>query len=175
MSCVQQGNHQCFTILVERHTKMFYSASYRICQNRDMAEDVVQDSFVKLWHKPTLWHSNKKAKFTTWFYRIVVNQSIDAMRKNKKTRHINEYDHVIATTQVQQQDQQSAMEDMEQQQWLENAIQSLPERQKIALNLCIYEDISQKEAAHIMSISVKALESLLSRAKATLKTMREKG
>ena len=52
---------------------------------------------------------------------------------------------------------------------LERAIQNLPERQKAALNLCFYEGFSNKEAAEILEIGIKALESLLMRAKKTLK------
>ena len=52
---------------------------------------------------------------------------------------------------------------------LERAIQALPERQKAALNLCFYEGLSNKEAADILGVGVKALESLLMRAKTTLR------
>ena len=61
------------------------------------------------------------------------------------------------------------MEQAQQEQMLEDAIQELPERQKLALNLCFYEGLSNKEAAEIMEVGVKALESLLMRAKAGLK------
>ena len=53
---------------------------------------------------------------------------------------------------------------------LEEAIQSLPERQQTALNLCYYQNLPQKDAAEIMGVGLKALESLLSRAKAGLKS-----
>lgn len=61
------------------------------------------------------------------------------------------------------------MYEKEKQGALEGAIQSLPERQKTALNLCFYEGLSNREAADIMGVSVKALESLLVRAKGALK------
>ena len=51
---------------------MFYAASYRMVMNKEEAEDVVQEAFLKLWDRPTIWKRDKNAKFTTWFYKIVM-------------------------------------------------------------------------------------------------------
>ena len=69
-------------------------------------------------------------------------------------------------------DRMSAIEQMvmnERQELLEKAIMKLPERQRVALNLCFFEGLSNKEAAYILGVGVKAVESLLMRAKASLK------
>lgn len=162
---VQDADHSAFSILVTRHTRMFYAAAYRMYPYQDEAEDIVQEAFMKLWNRPEIWKADKGAKFTTWFYRVVTNQAIDFARKIKNTKGSEVLDRITDKTA----NQQEVMEQAQQEQMLEDAIQELPERQKLALNLCFYEGLSNKEAAEIMEVGVKALESLLMRAKAGLK------
>lgn len=164
------ADHEAFSELVGRHTKMFYAAAYRMCANQNDAEDIVQDAFLKLWQRPEAWQPDRAAKFTTWFYRVVTNLSIDHMRKAKKTQNTKGSDH-LERIKDSGSNQQELLERHEQHDNLERAIQALPERQKVALNLCFYEGLSNKEAAEIMEIGVKALESLLIRAKAGVKTI----
>ena len=127
----------------------------------DAAEDVVQDAFVKLWRKPGSWDAEKGAKFTTWFTRVVTNTALDHLRKKRPDADTDQVesaqDKKDFTQEIEMSEQQAA---------LEEAIQSLPERQQMALNLCFYDEMSNKDAAEMMDIGVKALESLLMRAKA---------
>lgn len=162
---IQSGDQQAFSELVQRHTEKFYALAYRTCGDQNMAEDVVQEAFLKLWRKPQSWKADKGAKFTTWFYRVVVNQAHDFGRKKKSEYGADDLD-IYADTSV---GADIKLQQNEQQEQLENAIQALPERQKTALSLCFYEELSNKEAAEIMGVGVKALESLLMRAKAALK------
>lgn len=165
MTLIQKGDHEAFTLLVKRYTRMFYAAAYRMCSDQDMAEDIVQDAFLKLWNNPDLWDSARGAKFSTWFYRVVTNQAIDTMRKIKNTKGSD----VLERMSDDRDSQHDVLEDAEEQAIMEEVIQTLPERQKIALNLCFYEGLSNKEAAEILGVGVKGLESLLMRAKAGLR------
>ena len=165
MLLIQKQDHEAFTLLVERHTGRFYAAAFRMLGNEMQSEDIVQDAFLKIWNKPTLWKKGKGAKFTTWFYRIITNMCIDVIRKKK--REVS--GEVVESLSDQRKTQQQVMEDRQREEGLESAIQALPEKQKAALNLCFYEGLSNKEAADIMGVGVKALESLLMRAKAGVK------
>ena len=160
-----EGDHRAFADLVERHTLMFFAAAYRVCGDAIQAEDIVQDAFLKFWAKPQGFDASKGVKFTTWFYRVVTNVAIDAMRKKKP--HVS--DDVVNFMADQKALADETMVMNEEQAALEAAIQDLPERQKIALNLCFYEGLSNKDAAEIMGVGGKALESLLMRAKKSLK------
>jgi RNA polymerase sigma-70 factor (ECF subfamily) len=162
---VQHGNQQAFATLVNRHVKKFHAAAYRMCGDVQESEDIVQEAFLKLWNKPQMWDSSRGAKFSTWFYRIVTNLSIDRMRR-KKSVAVGEVINVFADT---RDSQEEGLYKQQKQAALEGAIQSLPERQKAALNLCFYEGLSNREAAEILNVSVKALESLLVRARTALK------
>jgi RNA polymerase sigma-70 factor, ECF subfamily len=164
LGLIQRGNHQAFSTLVERHNLRFYRLAYRYLQSRDAAEDVVQDAFLKLWEDPSRWQAQHRTKFTTWFYRVVVNLCLD--RQKKKTpveldseTLLPENGESIDETMIRAQEQNR----------LEKEIATLPERQRTALNLCFDQELTNQEAAEVMGVNLKALQSLIMRAKSTLK------
>lgn len=166
MARVRRGDHQAFSYLVQRHSSRFYAVAYRMLNNSAEAEDVVQDAFLKLWNKPDMWNEKKNAKFTTWFYRVVTNAAIDKARRYVKVVSGDQvFEHMADT----RDNAEKQMYENETQAGLENAIQALPDRQRAALNLCFYEGLSNKEAADVLGVNIKALESLLMRAKAGVK------
>ncbi|MCC6597270.1 MAG: sigma-70 family RNA polymerase sigma factor [Alphaproteobacteria bacterium] len=170
MGRVLNGDRRAFAVLVHRHANLFFAAAWRMCGQTEEAEDIVQEAFLKLWSKPGAFDPAKGAKFTTWFYRVVTNLAIDKMRRRKKFVDAAMLDTVadkVISIDLQ-------MVERERAQVIEQAVQALPERQKIALNLCFYEGLSNKEAAEVLGVGVKALESLLMRAKAALRTALEK-
>lgn len=165
MAGVKRRDHQAFATLVQRHTDRFYAGAYRMLGRSEEAEDIVQDAFLKLWNNPSIWKDGKGAKFTTWFYRIVTNLCIDHMRKHKRLTSSEVLDSFESGDVLQDTD----LQEREERAHLEEAIQALPDKQKAALNLCFYEEMSNKDAAEILDVNVKALESLLMRAKAGLR------
>lgn len=165
MALIQQGCHGSFEVLVRRHTQMFYACAYRQCHNQEEAEDCVQEAFLKLWKNPHTWDETRGAKFTTWFYRVVVNLVISRGRRKKEYASDLAVD-LAADTRA---SQDQALYEEQQQHALELAIQALPERQKLAVNLCFYEGLSNKEAAEIIGVRLKALESLLMRGKSAIR------
>ena len=164
LALVKEGNSQAFAVLVERHTERFYRLSYRYLQNREAAEDVVQDAFLKLWENPALWQPERNSKFTTWFYRVVVNLCLD-MRKKKAPAALDDQIQLVDKSEP----VDEAMMRAQEQKLLEREIAALPDRQRTALNLCFDEGLSNQEAAEIMGVNLKALQSLIMRAKTTLK------
>ena len=164
LALIQDGDGQAFAVLVERHTERFYRLAFRYLQNKEAAEDVVQDAFVKLWESPSLWQPERNSKFTTWFYRIVVNLCLDALKK-KKPVPLDD-DSLVA-------DDRKPVDEMmmreQQQKMIEKEIAALPMRQRTALNLCFDQGLTNQEAAEVMGINLKALQSLIMRAKTTLK------
>ena len=75
------GNRDAFRALVERHSRAVFRVAYRVTGNEQDAEDVVQDAFLKLWEEPAKWHGELSNKFTTWFYRVVVNLCLDQKKR----------------------------------------------------------------------------------------------
>jgi RNA polymerase sigma-70 factor, ECF subfamily len=164
LALIQDGSHQAFAELVQRHTERFYRLAYRYAQNRETAEDLVQDAFLRLWENPASWRPDRNSKFTTWFYRIVVNLCLD-WQKKKRPVPLDE-DMPLAD---EREPADEAMIRSQEQRLLEKEIAALPERQRTALNLCFDEGLSNQEAAEAMGVNLKALQSLIMRAKTTLK------
>jgi RNA polymerase sigma-70 factor (ECF subfamily) len=164
LALVQDGSHPAFAELVKRHTERFYRLAFRYLQNKEAAEDMVQDAFLKLWEDPGKWQADRNAKFTTWFYRVVVNLCLD-WQKRKRPVELNEEMPLIDDRETADQ----AMLRSEEQRVLEKEIAALPERQRSALNLCFDEGLSNQDAADAMGVNLKALQSLIMRAKTTLK------
>ena len=175
MPLIVAGNHDAFAELVSRHTDRFFALAYRSLQHQADAQDVVQSAFIKLWQKPQSWDSSKSL-FTTWFYRLIVNACHDHRRKNKRVMVVDSQ--VLEAAAGTAASEQCLLEQQQhiaqQQQFLELAISRLPASQRDAINLVVYSELPQLQAAEIMGLSLKALESLLVRAKRSMaKTVSE--
>lgn len=161
---IQDGDHDAFGDLVHRHTKRFYSVAYRIVQHRDDAEDIVQAAFLKLWERPELWDQRRGAKFTTWFYTVVTNLCLDHAKRKRPLPLPEEIEIIDGKP-----DQADLLEHKQHGALLERFIRMLPQRQQVALTLCFFEGLSNQEAADVIGVNLKALQSLVMRAKTTLK------
>ena len=165
LTLIQDGSHHAFAELVTRHTERFYRLAFRYVQSKETAEDMVQDAFLKLWENPGTWQPERNSKFTTWFYRVVVNLCLD-WQKKKRPVELPDEEIPLADD---QEPMDAAMIRNQEQRILEKEIGALPERQRTALNLCFDEGLSNQEAAEVMGVKLKALQSLIMRAKITLK------
>jgi len=166
---VKAGDHAAFSELVTRHTDQFFALAYRTLQSHSDAEDVVQASFVKLWERPHMWNS-EKSLFTTWFYRVVLNACHDCIRSRSRNTVMEPKQVEFALPGVGSEDDR--LERKQALAWrqicLEEGIKRLPSSQRDALNLVVFCGLRQKQAAEIMGVSLKAIESLLVRAKRSL-------
>ncbi len=162
---IQEGSHPAFAALLQRHTRRFYGLAWSILRQKEAAEDVVQHAFLTLWEKPDLWKEERGAKFTTWFYRLVFNRCLDQKRRPGFLPLPEKPTYA---------DPDPLAEDMllkrEEAQRVADALLQLPERQRAALHLCFSEGMSNQQAADLMGLHLKALQSLLMRAKTTLKS-----
>lgn len=153
---IQDGVRVAFATLVTRHHQRFYRLAYRQVLDQHTAEDIVQDCFLKLWQKPEQFDAKRSTAFTAWFTRVVINRARDYQRH--KT-HIALDPEIPASTDDHDDNKMVVRQ----------ALLQLPDRQREAVNLCYYEGYSNQEAADMIGVKTKALESLLMRAKAKLK------
>ncbi|RBP53284.1 RNA polymerase sigma factor [Arenicella xantha] len=162
---IKAGNHAAFAELVNRHTDAFFALAFRSLQNAHDAEDVVQNAFIKFWTRPSMWDP-RQAKFTTWFYRVILNACHDLQRRsNRQVNMASEDFDLLESTLATSATVEAEQHLKWQRRYLEQAIRSLPTAQRDALNLAVYCEMPQREAAEILGISLKAFESLLVRAK----------
>ena len=108
---VQGKEVRAFDCLVQRHHRRFYQMVYRWVLSREDAEDIVQTAFLKLWTGKARYKEAKKARFTTWFYRILYNQAMDHLRGTKR-QFVDIEDTALASDD----DQEAALAERDQQQ-----------------------------------------------------------
>ena len=163
MGRVRHRDHAAFAVLVGRHLNGIHAFCHRFTGNRDDAADLAQETFLRIWSKAGTWRPGR-VKFTTWAYRIARNQCIDAKRRRRDTEPLD--DEAIATdgASAAEPGLGSAMH---------AALGALPERQRTALLLCHAQGFSNRDAAQVLAVSVDALESLLARARRSLKAALE--
>ena len=148
--------------LVRRHGGWAARFATRLTGSHETAEEVVQNAFLRVWNGAAQWQG--RARFTTWFYRVVHNLAIDELRRRRRAHE--ELDEALEDPGP------TPAEQLEHEQRgarVRAALDALPERPRVALVLSHYESLPQVEAAAIMGISEGALESLLSRGRAALR------
>ena len=154
--------------LADRHHKKAISLAYRMLGNWDSAEDIAQEAFLRIYKAAKRYKPN--AKFTTWMYRIVVNLCIDSQRKRPIATVSLDNTH----TEPASNQQDSRMERNETANIVQNAIKTLSERQRMVVILHRYDGLSHQEISDITGWSKSAVESLLVRAYANLRTKLKK-
>jgi len=158
------GDRVAFHLLVERHTQRSLRLAQRISGNASDAEELVQEAFLRLWTKADTWQSGR-GRFTTWFFRILVNLCLDRKRRPDMLSLESAGEPADPTPGAVERIYQNELG-----RTIAAAVGELPERQRAALALCYYEEMSNLEAAEALSVSVSALEALLVRARRTLRT-----
>jgi RNA polymerase sigma-70 factor (ECF subfamily) len=161
MERVAEGDAQAFRLLVERHTRSLNAHAVRMLRNPSEAEEVVQEAFVRLWKQAPNYRP--EAKLRTFLHGIAHNLCIDRLRARRP--HDD-----AALEQLAGGDRPSGnLLALEQSARIHAAVAALPDRQRAALSLVHFEELSNIEAAALMEVSVEALESLLSRARRALR------
>ena len=161
MERVAEGDPGAFRTLVARHTASLTAHATRMLRNASEAEEVVQEAYVRLWKQAPSYRPD--AKLRTFLYGIVHHLCIDRLRARK--RHDPD-----ALEQLTSTDRPSgSLRERELRERVLAEVATLPDRQRAALSLVHFEELSNIEAAKLLDVSVEALESLLSRARRTLK------
>ena len=168
IEAILKGDQKAFKLLVDTYQLMVVNTCYAFVHDRDEAEDIAQDVFVQVFE--SLGRFRFESKLSTWLYRIAVNRSINHC-KSPRGRAIKididswkqqEVAHSVEMP------QQQILEEQEQIELLHKAIDKLPENQRTALILNKYEELSYKEIADVMGVSLSSVESLIFRAKNNL-------
>jgi RNA polymerase sigma-70 factor, ECF subfamily len=162
---VAAEDEAAFQALVERHIDHAYGLALRILGNGADAEDVVQDTFLKVWTHRGRWEAGR-AKFSTWLYRVVMNRCID-LRRQPRGEDVAE----VAEPVDDRPDAVTAIHRHEVTDLLEEAMARVPEQQRYALILSYHQELSNSEIADVMETTVPAVESLLKRGRQRLREL----
>ena len=160
-----------FRAVYDDYKQLVYNLALSYLQHAEDAQDITQEVFVKIYlHFEK--HDPAAASLKTWIYQITINHCLDFIRSKKSKKRFgfisslfNSETNEPITDAAHFNHPGIAAEDKEELQQLLKLVNELPENQKTALILVRIEDRTQKEVAEIMNTSVKAVESLLQRAK----------
>lgn len=157
-----------FRELVDLHRDRVLNICYRFLHNREDAEDVAQDVFIEV-HR-SLPEFRGESRLSTWIYRIAVTKSLDLIRRRNRRKRFAFFLAPFGTENPVEQipaprsfSPDAMLEERERSALLRQAVDSLPENQRIAVTLSKYEEFSQQETAEVMGTTVSAVESLLHR------------
>lgn len=152
-----------FRLLVDRHMPSLMLLARRLLRDEAEAEDVAQEALFRMWRQG---HGLEvgPAGIGPWLKRVVSNLAIDKLRVRGRFDVTDE-----PPEQPQAADQLRRLEQMELAERVDNALRELPDRQRLALTMFHYEGLSMQEVADMMGVSAEAIESLLARARRSLK------
>ena len=130
--------------LYDRHAGYAMAVAYRIVENREEAEEVVQDVFWRLW-KANIHYDPERGRFKTWLFEICRNRAIDSLRhrgRRPQADSIATLEMVAPGTQIER-----VVFERERSRTLQSAIEKLPEAQRIAIELSYYMQMTHREIA----------------------------
>lgn len=165
MNAICNGDQSAYKTVVKQHLPAISHYAFRLLGNKKDTEDITQETFLKLWLNANSWRPDK-GKVTTWLHRIAHNLCIDYLRKHSKVQTQEDFEEVPTSD---LDDSTNGSSNTDKMQILDQALMQLPESQRSAIMLCAVQNFSNKEAADIMAISVKALESTVARGKRSLR------
>ncbi|WP_347552813.1 RNA polymerase sigma factor SigW [Pseudalkalibacillus hwajinpoensis] len=175
---VRKGDHNAFGELVELYKDRVYTLTYRMLGNRQEAEDVAQEAFIRAYTNIDRYQIDRK--FSTWLYRIATNLSIDRMRKKKPDYYLDA--EISGTDGLTMYSQISSGEELpddevvslEAQNDIHRAILSLPPKYRSAITLKYIQELSLKEISEILDLPLGTVKTRIHRGREALrKKLRE--
>jgi RNA polymerase sigma-70 factor, ECF subfamily len=152
------GDRQAFEMIIRAHSRTLFAVAYGILQNREEAEDVVQDSLIKAWKMS--WRVRDPEKFPAWLSMIARHRAHDVFRKR---RPVSIADEIIETNQA------HAPDTVAMDQQLHSALATLPELHRAALTLRYFEEMDYRTIENTLGLTNGALRGILGRALASLR------
>lgn len=159
------GDHKAFNTLYKLYAKAMYNVALRIIKDEDEAEDILQEAFVKAYHK--IHQFEYQATFGAWLKRIVINQALDTIRRKKDLF-------------VKSEEEFYDVEEKEDKDWefidltvskVKQAMESLPAGFRIVCSMFLFEGYEHKEIAEVLGISESTSKSQYHRAKLKIKEL----
>lgn len=157
------GDGQAASVLALRHTPRVLALALRMLGDRAEADDVAQDAMLRLWKVAPDWRQGE-AKVSTWLYRVTANLCTDRLRRHSGKRR-NDGLEGIPEPMDESPSAETVLMERDRADAVQNALMTLPERQRLAVSLRFLRELPNPEVAEIMGVTVEAVESLLSRGK----------
>lgn len=176
MELIKNGDTEALRLLIETHQMRVISTVAKMLGDDTDAEDIAQQVFIRVWNSASRY--TPTAKFTTWLFKITRNLVFNELRRRKRhpssSLDSKEEDGAYQTPDLNAPSPAALMLDSELQGAIQQAIDSLPEIQRMAIILRRYEEMSYEEIAEVLKLSVPAVKSTLFRARVDLRERLQK-
>lgn len=160
------GNSNAFAVIVDRYKDLIFSLALKMVKNREEAEEVAQDTFIKIFN--SLDKFKGESKFSTWIYKVTYNTCLDRIKRNKKDEGnitIDDFsEHLFKTME----NALSKMVEEERKKSIQDCLNLLPSEEGFLLTLFYFEDQSLEEIAKIMNITANNVKVKLYRSRQKL-------
>lgn len=150
----EKTQKKAFSVLVNNYSERLYWQIRKIVISHDDANDVLQNTFIKIWNN--IDHFRGDSKLLTWLYKIAINESITFINKQRQQQNISMDD--ADTFLAAKLESDSYFDGDEAQMKLQKAILTLPDKQRIVFNLKYFEELKYEEMSSILDTSVGALK-----------------
>lgn len=177
-AAVRPADHEEFEKLIERTQRQAYNMAYRMTGNRDDAEDLTQEAYLRAYRSFATY--NRQLPFESWFFRILSNLFIDLMRRRPKQKPLsldqpmgdeeNEENLLLQISDESANPERDLMERVLDER-LQSALLALPEVFRVAVLLCDVQGKSYEEIAQIMGSSIGTVRSRIHRGRTLLRRM----
>lgn len=160
------GNVNSYAFLVGKYKHMVYTLTIRIVKNREEAEEISQDVFVKAYEKLNSFKG--ESKFSTWLYKIAYYASLDSIKRNKRQLNSENIEIVNEIDFGNVQDALQNLQDKERKKIINDALLKLSEDERIILTLFYFEEMSIKEISKVVNLSIDNIKIKLFRSRKKL-------
>ena len=163
------GRVERYGLLVKKYETLVFTLALRMVTNREDAEEVAQDVFVKAFHALNTYKGD--AKFSTWLYRITYNSSLDMLSRKRRQPAYYDLDNLQHTDLQEVENALDKMEAEERDEQIKKAITMLPEEEAFLITVYYYDEQSVKELAEITGLSESNVKIKLYRGRKRLFTL----
>src|SRR6266478_1173247 len=165
MARIREGDMEALRLLVETHQARIIGTISKMLGSDAESEDLAQQVFIRVWKSAPRYRPT--AKFTTWLFRITRNLVFNELRR--KRHFVDHTEEVAEPAERVEKEPDRVLLEGELQKAIQEAINQLPESQRMAIILRRYEDMSYEDIAKVMETTVPAVKSILFRARAELR------
>jgi RNA polymerase sigma-70 factor (ECF subfamily) len=166
---VIKGDTNAFVYLVDNYKDMVFSLAYKMTKNREEAEEISQDSFIKAFKN--LKNFKGESKFSTWLYRIAYHASLDAIKKNRNNNSTFEINDVTLNQIKAVENILEGIERKERAIIIDDCLQKLPEEERSIIWMFYFDELSLKEIIEVTGLSEANLKVKLHRSRKKLLTI----
>ncbi|SHI46107.1 RNA polymerase, sigma subunit, ECF family [Flavobacterium terrae] len=172
INLILNGNTNSFATLVDRYKDMVYTLALKMLNNKEEAEEIAQDTFIKVFN--SLSKFKGESKFSTWVYKVTYNTCLDALKKKKKQNNVAYIEDFSEHQTKKLEGILDNIDEKERNRAIQDCLEELPSDEAFLLTLYYFDDKSIEEVAKVVNISTDNVKIKLFRTRKKLATILKK-